>query len=72
MNRCEAVLSRVQNCLAEPNFLLPGEQAFLERMKAQLEVEHWPSWDELDMIEAIWRRVVPEALNQVLEGCHDD
>lgn len=72
MNRCEAVLTRVQNCLSEPSFLLPGEQTFLEQMKAQLEVEHWPSWDELDRIEAIWRRVIPEALNQVLEGYHDD
>ena len=72
MNRCEAVLSRVRNCLAEPSFLLPGEQPFLERMGAQLEVEHWPSWDELDRIEVIWRRVIPEALNQVLEGYHEN
>ncbi len=24
MNRREAILSRIQNCLAEPSFLLPG------------------------------------------------
>lgn len=71
MNRCEAVLSRAQNCLAEPSLLLPGEQAFLEQMKAQLEAEHQPSWDELDAIETIWRRVIPEALDQVLEGFQD-
>ena len=71
MNRCEAVLSRAQNCLAEPSLLLPREQAFLEQMKTQLEAEHRPSWDELDAIETIWRRVIPEALNQVLEGYHD-
>lgn len=72
MNRCEAVLSRAQNCLAEPNLLLPGEQAFLEQMSAQLEVEYWPSWDELGRIEAIWRRVIPRALEQVLEGYRDE
>lgn len=72
MNRYEAVLGRILNCLAEPSLLLPGEQAFLEQMKARLEVEHWPSWDELDAIETIWRRVIPEALDQVLEGYQDD
>lgn len=72
MNRYEAVLSRILNCLAEPSLLLPGEQAFLEQMSAQLEAEHWPSWDELDAIETIWRRVIPEALDQVLEGYQDD
>ena len=72
MNRCEAVFGRILNCLAEPSLLLPEEQAFLEQMKAQLEAEHWPSWDELGVIEAIWRRVIPEALNQVLEGWRDD
>ena len=72
MNRCR---SRPQPCpRALPggaSLLLPGNKPFWEQMKAQLEAEHQPSWDELDAIETIWRRVIPEALNPGAGGLPD-